>query len=293
MTRRITRSDKLPHDCCDLLPRLRLRIDQVEVIGSGDFQQVCVFISVSCLLRFGGNVVAAELSRNGIVGRTMNQPLASMENRQLQRIGFTVMVGDLRWSAPEKFHHSVIAQMELIGPLQVDKPAQRDHPAHAWLMRRQAERELASGGVSHNDDLAGIEMVCGRALQKEMIGRPDILERTRPGSAFIAYAAVFEIRRRVAIGSQRRTEVSGMLQAVSGPPKPSVDVDDQGRESRMLSFRRQPQVKKLVWIGSVRDSVVRWRRFPREDVFGHAGIILLGVECSNSPACVPSVTAHL
>ena len=68
-------------------------------------------------------------------------------------------------------------------------------------MGSQAERELASGGMAHDDDTIQVQVVALGDLPKKAIAVHNIFKRPRPPSALVADAAVFQIPSRQAFGS--------------------------------------------------------------------------------------------
>ncbi len=69
--------DKLQDGVLNSLPRLGARIDDIEVARAGNLKQVRIFFFLTGPLPFGGNVSAAEIRRNHIIGGAVNQPLAA------------------------------------------------------------------------------------------------------------------------------------------------------------------------------------------------------------------------
>src|ERR1700758_5539457 len=112
------------------------------------------------------------------------------------------MLGNLSGPTVQEFGDSVVAQMKLISVLQIDYSRQRNDPLYTRLVRRQAERELASGRVSHNHDsfpitpiFSPIIFLARRMLHQKLVGRANIGERSGPASAGVADAPVFQVRR--------------------------------------------------------------------------------------------------
>src|SRR5262249_21380911 len=60
-------NNKLQYSLLNLQPGLASRINQVEVICSTQFEQVCIFSLISAPFLFCGNVVSAELWRHSVV----------------------------------------------------------------------------------------------------------------------------------------------------------------------------------------------------------------------------------
>ena len=103
----------------DLLPGLRARIDEVKVAGSGDFQEVHVFAIFPGALFLGRDVVAAKGGGNYVIVDAVDKPLTALRNRKLHGISFAIVVGDLGGSPAQEFDDGVVAEMELIGTLQI------------------------------------------------------------------------------------------------------------------------------------------------------------------------------
>ena len=74
------------------------------------------------MLVFRGDVITAESWWDCVIGETMNQPLSRMRNGELHGIGFAIVVRDFRGSTAEKFDHRIVAEMKIIGALQVNDP---------------------------------------------------------------------------------------------------------------------------------------------------------------------------
>ena len=137
------------------------------------------------------------------------------------------MVGYLSGRAAQKLDHGVVAEVELVGALQVNDPGQRDDMGDAGLVSGEAERELASGRVPHHDDSGCIQVMPLGILQKKLIGRTDVGKRSGPRPTFVAHAPEFEIGCSQSLRSQRCAEVPGVIEIVFRPPVTSVDIDDQ------------------------------------------------------------------
>jgi hypothetical protein len=120
--------------------------------GGSDLQEVYVFLLLARPFLFGYNVLTAEISGNDVIGLAVNQPLPRSRDGKFHRVGFAVVVGYLSGRAAQKLDHGVVAEVELVGALQVNHPGQRDDADYAGLVSGEAERELASGRVPHHDD---------------------------------------------------------------------------------------------------------------------------------------------
>jgi hypothetical protein len=121
------------------------------VAGSGDFQEVDVFLIFAIALLLGSDVVAAEGGGDCVVVGAVDEPLAALRNRELHGIGLTVVIGDLSGCPAEKFDDGVVAEVELVGTLQVNNSSERNDAGHAGLVGGEAEGQLTSGGMSHDD----------------------------------------------------------------------------------------------------------------------------------------------
>ena len=79
-------------------------------------------------------------------------------------------------------------------------------------LAHQAERELASGRVSHNHDSFPINLFARRMLHQKLVGRANIGERSGPASAGVADAPVFQVRRGQSTGGEGRAQMPGIGQ---------------------------------------------------------------------------------
>src|SRR5579859_1452235 len=177
-----------------------------------------IFFFFAGTILLGGNVIAAELRRNHVVGRAMKQKLPGLWNGKLPGIGFAVMVGNLGGGTVQEFDDRIVAEMKLVGALQVDDSGERDYPRDGPFVGGEADGKLASGGVSHHYDFLGVEIMLGRVLHEIVVGGADVGEGAGPASAIVAHAAVFEIGGGDAFCRQRGAEVAGMIEIVFGAP---------------------------------------------------------------------------
>jgi hypothetical protein len=236
--------------------------------GAVDRQQMGIFLLRARSLPLGSNVIAAELGRNCVVGRSMNQPLPRLPNRDPHGISFAVMVGNAYRRSSQKLNNGVIAEMKLISSLQIYNSGQRNHPRDTGLMCSEAKSKLAASRMPHHDNLVAIDVVLARILHKKIVGCANVGERRGPRAAFIPDAAVFEVRRHKSLRCERRAQVPGMIEIVASPPISTVNVDDEGRWACAFVFRRT-QIEKLIRIGPVADSRVGRRWGESENVVGH------------------------
>ena len=107
-----------------------------------------------------------------------------------------------------------------------------------------------------------------RILDEKLVCRADICERAGPSAAVIADAAIFEVRCGQSFRCQRGAQMPRMIEIVFRAPISSVDVDHEADGLRFF-WRGQPQIEELVWIRSVREPEIGWRRRLRQDVFRH------------------------
>ena len=147
------------------VPGAAPRINQIEVAGSWDLDQVYVFSFPLRSLLFQANVISAEGRRDILILRTVKQPLARTPGRQWYRIGLAIVIGYFRGCAMQKLDHGVVAEVELIGAVKVQHSGQGDYGPDVGLVRRQTQRQLASGRVSHQRDFPSIEVILLRILK--------------------------------------------------------------------------------------------------------------------------------
>jgi len=243
--------------------------------GPRNLERAHIFLLFAGTLLFSGGVIAAEIRRNDLIRGAVNQPLSSLRDRKLHGIGFAVMVGDLARRSSKKLDHSVVAEMKLVGALQVNHSGERNSPGQARLMSREAKRKLPASRVTHHDDPFCVQVMGCGALHKKMIGGTDIGKRARPCPAFIAHAAVFEVGRGQTFCGESAAEVTGVIEVVFGAPEAPVDVDDEW--IRRLAFsggRRQTQIKELVQIRAIRNARISGWCWQRKNVVRHARLIV-------------------
>src|ERR1700722_4632726 len=210
--------------------------------GAGNLEQMGLFLLFARAFLFGGDIIAAEGYRNHIIGGAVNQPLACLGNRKLHRIGFAVVVWHLAGHAVKELDNGVVAEVEIESALQVYHASERDDASKARLVSGEAKSELASGGVASHYDSRGIQVVCVRILQNEIISGANVGESTGPASAIVTDAAVFEVGGCNSSGSERRAKMTCVIQVVLSAPETSMNVDDQGVRG-FFFCRRQTQVE--------------------------------------------------
>lgn len=89
---------------------------------------------------------------------------------------------------------------------------------------------------------------------KKMIGSTNILKCSRPASAWVSYAAVFNIPGGNACLGQSSTEMSCMEKVVLCPPVATVDEKDNWMQS---PSNGHPHINELEWIRAISDAAVR------------------------------------
>ena len=184
------------------------------------------------------------------------------------------MIGNLRRRAAQEFSDRVMAEMKLIGVLEIHDARQGNDPRDTRLMCGQTQPELAPRGVAHYNDSARIKMLLGSVLHQKLIGRSDVLKCAGPGSAFVADPAIFKICGRNRFTGEGRAEMSAMIEIVFRAPEPPVNVDNERKGSGFVDLRRKSQIEELVWVAAVGQPLVgRWR-LQRQNVIRHAEIIL-------------------
>ena len=118
----------------DLAPSFGSGVDQVEVAGGRNLQQVEVFFFLAGSLLFGGDVISAENGGNYVIFVAMDQPLTGSGDRKLHGVCFAVMVGDFLGSAAEEFDNCVVTEVKLISTLQVDDSSKRNYASDAGFV---------------------------------------------------------------------------------------------------------------------------------------------------------------
>src|SRR5216684_1468318 len=173
-----------PHDgLFNLLPGFSARVDQIEVAGSRNFQEGYIFSIFSIFpgaLLLGGDVVAAEGGRDDFVVVAVDEPLAAVRNRELHGIGFAVVVGNFRRSAVEEFDDRIVAEVELVGTLQVEDSGEGNDPSQARFVRGEAKSQLTSCGVSDDDKLLRVETMFPAVLSQKLVGAANVGKSVGP-----------------------------------------------------------------------------------------------------------------
>ena len=196
--------------------------------GTRNLKKVNILFPFSISFLFGGNIVAAESQRDRIVLGAVNQPLSGVRNGKLHRVRFPVMVPDFAGRASEKLNHRVVAEMQRVGPLQVNYPGPRDDAADGGLMRGKAQCELTARGMSEHDAAGCVQLVLLRVLQKKVVGRTDVGKSAGPCSTVIANAAILKVGGGETFRGQSCAKVPGMIEAVFSAPEAPMNVYDDG-----------------------------------------------------------------
>ena len=248
-----------------LFPGGRAGIDKVDMVSSGDVDQVHIF-HLQALL-FGCDIIAAEGRRNRVVGLSVNQPLLRLD-WELHGIGFAVTVRNFARGPVKKFDDRVVAQVKLISSLQVNDSRQRYHCVQCEFVSCKTQCELPSRRMSHDDRWARIDTVPVCVPEQEMIAGANISKRSGPAAAFVPDAPVFQICCCNPFYLQSSAEMSGMSKIVFSAPEAAVNKNH--KRYRIVVFcRRKAQVQELVGIGSVRDALVRRGRRQVQNVVRH------------------------
>jgi len=87
-----------------------------------------------------------------------------------------------------------------------------------------------------------------RILNKKLVGGTNILERSRPASAFIANPAIFNIRGGQSQGCEPRAKMPRVLKAIFSAPKATMDVHHQGSWFGLASLCWKSKIDKLIRI---------------------------------------------
>ena len=148
MTRRL--NEQSQQSFLYLLECRAVRIDQIEVTGTRNLNQVHIPFLLRESFLLGGDVIAAEVRWHRVVRRTANQPLLSLKNGKLHWICFAVVVRNFTGRAVEKLDHGIVAEVKLIRALQINHARQRNDAGHAGFVSGEAKRKLPSGGVPHH-----------------------------------------------------------------------------------------------------------------------------------------------
>jgi len=188
-----------------------------------------------------------------------------MVDGELHGIGFAVVLCHFAGLASEKFHYCVVAEVLFARLLQIQYARKRDDALERGFVGYETERELSASGVTHHQDLCGVEVVALGNLWQVTIGIANVFKSAGPASAGVADAAVLDVPGGDAFGGQRGAQVSGVGEVILGTPEASVNIHNH----RKRAFRlRQAQVRELTGIGAVRETRVRGRRWEGENVVG-------------------------
>jgi hypothetical protein len=127
------------------------------VAGGRDFQEGYIFFIFPGALLLGSDVVAAEAGGDYVVAGPVDEPLAALRDRKFRGIGFAVVIGDFGGRPAKEFDDGIVAEVELVGTLQVDNSGERNDAGHARFVGGQTEGKLTSCGVSDDDKLLRVE----------------------------------------------------------------------------------------------------------------------------------------
>jgi hypothetical protein len=234
------------------------------VIGFGQLNQSHILLLR--ILKF--NVLTTELWRNHVVAGAVHKNLARPD-RQLHRVGLTIVLHNFGRLATEKLDNSIRAQMKIEGALEIDHSSERDRASDRWFMRGEAKRQLSSGGVAHHNNPFWVELIVACDLRKKTAAIDNVFERRGPSAAGISDAAVFDIPGGASSLRECRTQMAGVKEVVLSPPISAVDVHHHGN-GHFLSFCWKPKVAELVRVRTVSKAIIGRGRAQGEDVFRHS-----------------------
>ena len=247
----------------NLFERFRTRVDQLVVSCIWNLEQFRWLSGLFLLLR--RDVIAAKVRWDGVIYSAVDQPLPGLRNFQFHRIGLTIVFRYPIGCATEEFGHSVVAQVQREGFLQIDNSSQRDHAAKRTFVRPETQGELPARGMSHDDKAIDVQVESGTLLPNETIGRADIVEGPGPSAAGVSNAPIFKVKSRDARSSERLAQVARVCQTILCAPEATVNI----QQNRMRSFgERQPHLEDLVWIRAIGGTVIGRRLRFAENIFG-------------------------
>jgi len=199
-----------------------------------DFAQLHIFLLFALSILLGSDVVAAEIRRNHVIRRAVNQHLPGLWNRKLHGVSLMVVTGHVAGRAPKKLDDRVIAKVESVRALEVDNPGERDDALDSAFVSCKAKSKLAASRVTNDQKFLRIEIVLLVVLNEDVVCHTNVGEGGGPSASFVAHAAVLNVGGHELFGGQGRAQVPRMIQAVLGTPKATMNVDDQ--RMRLLMF---------------------------------------------------------
>lgn len=116
----------------------------------------------------------------------------------------------------------------------------------------QPQREMSPGGMADQHDAIQVEWVGLRQRAQVLSASRDVLERTRPGATWIAYAAVLQVPGGDAATRKLITQMRDVIQVVLRLPAPSVQ--DDGNRMRSLALG-QAEVAELLGTGPISNAL--------------------------------------
>jgi hypothetical protein len=159
--------------------------------------------------------------------------------------------------------------MKFVRAPQIDHSGERNYTCDAWLVRSQAQCQLAAGRMTHYKNSFQIEIVLRGILHKKSIGGANVVERARPAAALVADAPVFKIGGSKTRGRERSAKMASVIEAVPRSPEAAVNVHHERTRILTSSSCRQPQIQKLVRVRAVRNARIGGRRSQSKNVIRH------------------------
>ncbi len=150
-----------------------------------------------------------------------------------------------RFGSPaQEFHDSSIAEIQLIGKLQVGHGSKRNRCLQRTWFAGQAKSQVSAGRMADYDRRTA------NMFDRSLSSCHNVFERAWPIAARLTYPPILEIGRDNASYCQRRTERVGMAEIIFRPPESAMD---ENRETGSGLFG-MPQLEKLVFFIAVGDA---------------------------------------
>ena len=253
-------------------PGSALRVDDIEMIGSGDdLDRDLVAQAASFLCPAFG-----EIGWDLIVVGSLDEELRDVQREEVAGVGGEVALGLVGGGATHQVVdlEPVVGEGEVAGEvdgeLEVDGSGEGDDGGerHAGMgvlrvsdgasgdyvmASGEPEGEVSAGGVAGCDDATEVERVGLGEVGEEVKSGGDVFEGVGPAATGLADAAVLDRPDGYTGVADGGAEVAAIAEVVLGLPPAAVEEDEDGR---LAPAGRQPEVAELILAGAVVDAMV-------------------------------------